>query len=89
MGCQKVDGPGFTRNGRILYYFVSRAIAANLLFTAGPLANYYISVLLGRRFGLVTSIVFTLGTLFSALIVPISVFWFWSTQYPALQFSID
>jgi hypothetical protein len=27
------------RNGRTIYHFVSRAIAANLFFTAGPLAD--------------------------------------------------
>ena len=73
------------RNGRTVYHFISRAIAANLLFTAGPLADYYISVLLGRRSVLVTGILFTLGTLFSMLVVPISVSWFWSTQYPELK----
>jgi len=72
-------------SGRTVFHFFSRAIAANLFFTAGPLADYYISVLLGRRSVLVTSILFTLGTLFSMLIVPISVSWFWSTQYPALE----
>ncbi len=73
------------RNGRTVFHFLSRAIAANLLFTAGPLADYYISVLLGRRSVLVTAIIFTPGTLFSMLVVPISVTWFWSTQYPGLK----
>ena len=74
------------RNGRAVFHFVSRALAANLLFTAGPLADYYISVLFGRRFIFVTSLLFALGMMFSALIVPISVSWFWSTQYPDLEF---
>jgi hypothetical protein len=73
------------RNGRAVFHFISRAIAANLLFTAGPLADYYISVLLGRRSVLVAGILFTLGTLFSMLVVPISVSWFWSTQYPGFN----
>ncbi len=73
------------RNGRTVLHFISRAIAANLLFTAGPLADYYISVLLGRRSVLVTGILSTLGTLFTLLVVPISVSWFWSTQYPGLK----
>jgi hypothetical protein len=73
------------RNGRTVFHFISRAIAANLLFTGGPLADYYISVLLGRRSVLVTGVFFTLGTLFSMLVVPISVSWFWSTQYPGLR----
>jgi hypothetical protein len=73
------------RNGRTVFYFISRAIAANLLFTAGPLADYYISVLLGRRAVLLTGILFTLGTLFSMLVVPVSVSWFWSTQYRGLK----
>jgi hypothetical protein len=73
------------RNGRTVFHFISRAIAANLLFTAGPLADYYISLLLGRRSVLVTGILFTLGTLFSMVVVPISVSWFWSNQYPGLK----
>jgi hypothetical protein len=73
------------RNGRTVFHFISRAIAANLLFTAGPLADYYISVLLGRRYLLVTGILFALVTFFSMLVVPISVSWFWSTQYPGLR----
>lgn len=73
------------RNGRTLFHFVSRAIAANILFTAGPLADYFISVLLGRRSALVNSVLFTLGTLFSMPVVSISVFWFWSTEYPVLK----
>jgi hypothetical protein len=73
------------RNGRTVFHFISRAIAANLLFTAGPLADYYISVLLGRRSVLITGVIFTLGTVFSVLVVPISVSWFWSTQYPELE----
>jgi hypothetical protein len=73
------------RNGRTVFHFISRAIAANLLFTAGPLADYYVSVLLGRRSFLVTGVLFTLGTLFSVVLVPISVSWFWSTQYPGLR----
>jgi hypothetical protein len=76
------------RNGRTAYHFISRAIAANLLFTAGPLAHYDISVLLGRRSVLVAGVLFTLGTLFSMLLVPISVSGFWSTQYPELR-SLD
>jgi hypothetical protein len=32
-----------------------------------------------------TGILFTLGTLLSMLFVPISVSWFWSTQYPGLE----
>lgn len=71
-------------NSRTVFHFVSRAVAANLLFTAGPLADYYLSVLLNRRNPLVTGTLFALGTMFSALIVPISVSWFWSTQYPGL-----
>jgi hypothetical protein len=72
------------RNGRTVFHFLSRAIAANVLFTAGPLADYYISMLCGRRSPFVTGSFFTLGTLFSVLIVPISVSWFWATQYPGL-----
>ena len=73
------------RNGRTVFHFISRAIAANLLFTAGPLADYYISVLLGRRSVLVTGILFTLGTLFSMLVVPISVSWLWFYAVPRTQ----
>jgi hypothetical protein len=69
------------RNGRMVFHFVTRIIGANLLFTAGPLADYYLSTLLGKRSMVVTGILFTLGTLCSALIVPISLAWFWSTQY--------
>lgn len=74
------------RSGRTVFHFVSRAIAANLLFTAGPVADYYLSVLIGRRSALVAGVLFTLGTLFSMPIVLISVSWYWSTQYPELRF---
>jgi hypothetical protein len=80
-----IKGYPVPRNGRTVFYFISRAIAANFLFTAGPLADYYISVLLGRRSVLITGILFTLGILFSVLIVPISLSWFWSAQYPGLK----
>jgi hypothetical protein len=73
------------RNHRTVFHFVSRAIAANVLFTAGPFVDYYISVLFGRRTVFVRAVLFTLGTMLSALIVPISVSWFWSTQYPELE----
>jgi hypothetical protein len=72
------------RNGRTLFHFFSRAIEANVLFTAGPIADYLIAKMLGKRFVLVTLAIFALGTLLAMLIVRISVSWFWSTQYPEL-----
>lgn len=75
------------RSGRTICHFASRAIAANLLFTAGPLADYYITVLIRRRSALVTGVIFALGTLLSLMIVPISISWYWATQYPGLGIS--
>ena len=62
-------------------------LAANVRFTAGPLADYYFRALRGKRTVFNTGAFFALGTIFSAMIVPISISWFWSTQYPGFEYT--
>ncbi len=76
-------GPGqpVPFNRSLVFHLVSYAIAANVLFTAGPFADFYISVLLRRRVPAITAIIFSAGALVSLPLVFISVSWFWATQY--------
>ena len=72
--------------GRTVFHVASRAIAANLLFTAGPFADYYLSVLLGRRSVVATGVPFALGGLFSLLLVPLSLSrLFWEAQFDSID----
>lgn len=69
-------------NGAFAFHLISRALIANILFTAGPLADFYLSVLFRRRIPAVTGAILAAGTLASLVIVPFSLDSFWSTQYP-------
>ncbi|WP_165248287.1 hypothetical protein [Paludisphaera soli] len=71
-------------NVRTYFHFASWAVAANLLFTAGPLADLYLAVLLGRRSVVATGVLFTFGTLLSMMLVPISLNWLWAMEHPGL-----
>jgi len=73
-------------NGASAFHLISRAVIANILFTAGPLADLYLSVLFRKRSPVVTGVIFAVGALASLAIVPISLDWFWSTQYPGGSF---
>jgi hypothetical protein len=69
-------------NRALAFYLITRAIAANILFIAGPFADLYVSVLLRRRHPAVTAVIFAGGALISLVFVWISLVWFWSWQYP-------
>ena len=68
-------------NWSLAFHLISWAIAANILFTAGPFADFYVSVLLRRRVPAVTAIIFGAGALASLPVVLICLSRFWATQY--------
>jgi hypothetical protein len=70
--------------GSALFHFGTRAVLANILFTAGPVADCYLTLLFGRRLSIVTGIIFAAGLLFSVLFVPISISWFWTVRFPGM-----
>lgn len=67
---------------RILFHLITQAVAANILFTAGPFADFYVSVLLRKRHPAVTAVIFGAGALVSVVIAWLSLSLFWWAQEP-------
>ena len=69
-------------NATFALFLIAAAVAANILFIAGPFADFYVAVLLRRRAPVATGIIFGGGILISFPLVLYALVIFWATYYP-------